>query len=45
MLKILGAENSIDFDGNPATDDLNDFNKAYQTPKNYGDEIKRKNKN
>jgi len=45
MLKILGAEDSIDFDSVDAADNINEFNKAYQTPKNYGESIKRKNKN
>lgn len=47
MLKQLGVEDSVDTDdaGNDnsnSSDRDDDFNKAYKTPKNYGDVIKRK---
>lgn len=49
MLKILGAESNVDTQDTPtetpATQTDGEFNKAYETPKNYGDIIKRKNKN
>ncbi|MBE6718015.1 MAG: DivIVA domain-containing protein [Ruminococcaceae bacterium] len=46
MLKILGATESVDFkDSENASAGEDEFDKIYHTPDNYGDTIKRKNKN
>lgn len=49
LMKQLGVDVSVDTDdandqNTKSSDRDDDFNKAYKTPKNYGDLIKRKNK-